>query len=376
MTNETFDERIRSAIATVARSAHAPIPFEQVAHQRTTMPPGPRRHRIIWALTAAAVVAAIAVVVAVVVGTTSDADRRHATRGKVHSERPVSSASRGPIVIRLTLPGSVLRAGQTMTGTVDVKNNTGQPIPYTYCGALFQVTLENRAYQPQPFWTACAMPGTLPAGNSAFAVTFSARPTICTTTPQPSISPCQPDGSAPPLSPGAYRAQLRYTPGNELGPLPPPITVRVTRDGPPPHTARRKITGYDVGGLPAGLAETRRYEQTTPTGGTAQIRWYSVSDSGPTLTTNLTTGKDIGASALADTRARAADLITQSERDGISLPAPTEFAVHGQPAVAYSDLLGWRSLSWVVNRDTVMAITGLRFSDAQLQQIAEGVRFR
>jgi hypothetical protein len=135
------------------------------------------------------------------------------------------------------------------------------------------------------------------------------------------------------------------------------------------------VTSYELGRLPAHLAEIRRQELATPTGGTAHIRWFAVSGDGPTLTTNFTTGQDIGLHALADKRALAADLTVQSQRAGISLPAPAEFAVNGQPAIAYSDLLGWRSLSWAIDRDAVMAVTGLHFFDARLQQIARGVRF-
>ena len=76
---------------------------------------------------------------------------------------------------------------------------------------------------------------------------------------------------------------------------------------------------------------------------------------------------------LAEKRALAADLVTQSQQAGISLPPPTDTRVHDQPGIAYSDPLGWRSLFWVVDQDAVMSVTGLRFDDAQLQQIAEGV---
>ena len=49
--------------------------------------------------------------------------------------------------------------------------------------------------------------------------------------------------------------------------------------------------------------------------------------------------------------------------------------VNGQPGLAYSDLLGWRSLTWAVDRDAVMSVTGLNIDDTELQQIAEGARF-
>ena len=145
------------------------------------------------------------------------------------------------------------------------------------------------------------------------------------------------------------------------------------------HRVSRRLLWRDGNGgqsqLPASLVEIRRKELPTPTGGIAHIRWFSAAGLAPTLTTNLTTGHGVGVRALAEKRALAADLVTQSQQAGISLPPPTDTRVHDQPGFAYSDPLGWRSLFWVVDQDAVMSVTGLRFDDAQLQQIAEGVRF-
>ena len=143
----------------------------------------------------------------------------------------------------------------------------------------------------------------------------------------------------------------------------------------PTAKADSGVSTYEPARLPAAFVEIRRKELSTPTGGTAHIRWYSASGPAPTLTTNLTTGRDVGLQALAEKRALAADLVAQSHQAGISLPPPTDIPIHDQPGIAYSDPLGWRSLFWVVDQDAVMSVTGLRFDDAQLQQIAEGVRF-
>ena len=135
------------------------------------------------------------------------------------------------------------------------------------------------------------------------------------------------------------------------------------------------VSGYELDLLPPGFAEIRRQDTATPTGGTAHIRWFSTSDLAPTLTTNLTTGTDVGIHALADTRARAADLATQAQRSRASLLAPADVSINGQPGLAYSDPLGWRSLTWAVDRDAVMSVTGLNIDDTELQRIAEGARF-
>jgi hypothetical protein len=116
-----------------------------------------------------------------------------------------------------------------MTGTVVVRNRTGHPVPYTYCGSLFNITLGNEHYRQPGYWTQCATPGTLPTGNSTFRVDVVASKSLCTNTPQPSVPTCRPNGSQPPLAAGRYRAQLEYNPSNRLGALPPPITVRVVR---------------------------------------------------------------------------------------------------------------------------------------------------
>ncbi len=142
----------------------------------------------------------------------------------------------------------------------------------------------------------------------------------------------------------------------------------------PTAKADSGVSTYEPARLPASLVEIRRKELPTPTGGIAHIRWFSASGLAPTLTTNLTTGHGVGVRVLAEKRALAADLVTQSQQAGISLPPPTDTRVHDQPGIAYSDPLGWRSLFWVVDQDAVMSVTGLRFDDAQLQQIAEGVR--
>lgn len=154
-----------------------------------------------------------------------------------------------------------------------------------------------------------------------------------------------------------------------------PTTAPNSLSSAPTAKADSAISTYEPARLPASLVEIRRKELPTPTGGTAHIRWFSTSGPAPTLTTNLTTGHHVGLRALATKRALAADLLAQSHQAGISLPPPTDLPVHDQPGIAYSDPLGWRSLFWVVDEDAVMSVTGLRFDDAQLQQIAEGVRF-
>ncbi len=136
------------------------------------------------------------------------------------------------------------------------------------------------------------------------------------------------------------------------------------------------VTGYSFTTTPPGLKQIRSYSLATPTGGTAQIRWFSASGDAPTMTSNLTTGEGVGTTALAATKSRADEIQRESAQAGAPVTAPREVAIGGKQGIAYSDGLGWRSLGWVVDDNAVMAITALHVDDATIISIARGVTFQ
>ena len=135
------------------------------------------------------------------------------------------------------------------------------------------------------------------------------------------------------------------------------------------------IAAYVLTEMPTGFSQLRKFEVLDPDGATAHIRWFSASGNGPTLTTNLTAGTGVGLRALDMARSRANEMLAESRRSGVSIPTPVDITINGNLGIAYSDPLGWRSLLWVVGDDAVMSVTGLKFSDAILRKVAQGVQF-
>jgi hypothetical protein len=114
-----------------------------------------------------------------------------------------------------------------MSGYVVVDNATGHAVHAAGCGDLFQVVLTSTTYRPQVAWLACLQSFTIPAGTSRYPVEVLAVYNACSRAPQHGgLRPCLPDGQAPPLPPGTYRAKLFQS--GKLVQAPPPLTVRVT----------------------------------------------------------------------------------------------------------------------------------------------------
>jgi hypothetical protein len=119
-----------------------------------------------------------------------------------------------------------------MSGNVIVENNTGHPLNATGCGRLFQVALGNAKIRPNALRLECAMPFTIPVGQSSYPVKVAASYPACNSDgPQGAIPACQANGQPPALPPGDYLATLFQ--GTPLVPAPPPTTVPVT----PQHSA-------------------------------------------------------------------------------------------------------------------------------------------
>ena len=135
------------------------------------------------------------------------------------------------------------------------------------------------------------------------------------------------------------------------------------------------VTAYQMTRMLPGLVQIRSYQIPTPTGGVAQIKWFSKSGNGPALTSNLTTGHGVGITAIGMATSVADENLKETAQSGASPPDLQKVVVNGRAGIAYSDPLGWRSVLWVVDDNTVMSVTGLRLDDATLLPVAEGVTF-
>lgn len=125
------------------------------------------------------------------------------------------------VPIDLELDATTVEAGSTLSGQVVVSNNTGAPIPITYCGAELALGLENDEVDPQMGFNACLQRGVLAPGVTAFDVEVSASYGSCVAVgpddPRPEgMAECLPGGAIPPLPPGEYRTRL-YPPGGLEG---------------------------------------------------------------------------------------------------------------------------------------------------------------
>lgn len=112
-----------------------------------------------------------------------------------------------------------------MSGTVVVENNTGHAIHGTDCYSPFAVALGNEKITPSVGWLLCAVPFTIPVGESSWPVTVVARYGGCGKGSDTDLPRCI-DGRPPPLPPGEYRAMLYQNP--HLIRTPPSISIRVT----------------------------------------------------------------------------------------------------------------------------------------------------
>lgn len=123
----------------------------------------------------------------------------------------------------LLLDSQTIKAGGVLSGRVEVKNNTGQPLTASGCGGIFAVLLTSSTYHPTPIWPTCLEKITIPAGSSTYAVTVETRYNMCGGSG--GVPPCT-SGGPPPLPPGDYAATT-FESGTVV-PLPSPVPVRVT----------------------------------------------------------------------------------------------------------------------------------------------------
>ena len=128
---------------------------------------------------------------------------------------------------RVVLSSQTMTAGSSMSGQVQVDNNTGHAIHVSGCQNLFQVLLTRGTYRPLAGWPLCLRRFTIPAGQTSYPITVSASYSQCAQGgPGHGLQTCLPGGRPPPLPPGDYHAMLEQS--GDLVWVPPALTVRVT----------------------------------------------------------------------------------------------------------------------------------------------------
>jgi hypothetical protein len=138
-----------------------------------------------------------------------------------------TSAPATGVSIRLDLPALTMTAGSSMDGTVVVENNTGQALDVSGCQLLFQVALRSADVTPEIGWPACLQHLTVPAGESRYPVTLTARYSSCSPRgPHDGLLGCV-DGKPPAVPVGTYDAVIFPT-NDHIFPVPPPLEIEVT----------------------------------------------------------------------------------------------------------------------------------------------------
>jgi len=141
------------------------------------------------------------------------------TSSPTTTEQPGHAASLSTL---LELSATTVTSGGTIRGQITVDNGTGRPIPANGC-ALFAVELNSNTYHPEPNWTACLDPISIPTGVSHYPITINASYDGCYPNgPVGTIPACSASG----LPPGLYRATIYQ--GTQVVPPPSPIAVTVT----------------------------------------------------------------------------------------------------------------------------------------------------
>ena len=137
------------------------------------------------------------------------------------------SATTTPLVARIVLSTTTVKAGNVISGSVIVDNDTGHSIHFTTCGGPFAVALENDEIKPEVTWAMCLQHGTLPQGRSVWPVRVWTRYSGCTNGPSTTTTtPRCTEGGPPLLPPGDYDAALFQQ--SHVVPTPPPVAVHVT----------------------------------------------------------------------------------------------------------------------------------------------------
>lgn len=125
------------------------------------------------------------------------------------------------------LSADTMAAGSTIAGTVQVYNNSAEPIERTTCGSYFVALLESEVATQTLFRPACLQSFVIPSGSSSYPVTVKATYLTCNNGEASDVVPaCLPDGTMPALPPGIYEARVDQ--GADPIEVSGPLTVTVT----------------------------------------------------------------------------------------------------------------------------------------------------
>lgn len=185
-----------------------PPPFDDLVRTRQA---GDRRRRV---------VAGSTVLVAAVVVTTT------VWLGPLRQPAEPATPAAGSLTASLTLSGTTVRTGGSLTGIITVDNRTGHEIQVEGCAGLYAVRLRNPGVESNPpAWPACLEPSTIPVGRSTYPVRVTATPDFCAGRGS-GPGKCPPEGQMPKLPYGDYEATTYAA--DPTVPLPAPVPVSVT----------------------------------------------------------------------------------------------------------------------------------------------------
>ncbi len=135
--------------------------------------------------------------------------------------------TRPSVSTRFVLPTHVVTDGCTLTATVIVENGSGHVLHGVRCGPVFAVGLENHTVKQDMVFAACAVPYSIPVGESTYPATINAFYQECDNSPDPARGSvtCDAGGRPPALPEGTYR--LRLYGAEDLVPRPASVNVKV-----------------------------------------------------------------------------------------------------------------------------------------------------
>jgi hypothetical protein len=129
-------------------------------------------------------------------------------------------------------------------------------------------------------------------------------------------------------------------------------------------------------GIPRDQQLLRTKTLTGPNGESVTIKWYGTASFGPRYTTNLTVGPDAGSRWVSQQDSVAGQLTTAAD-GSVRGPSPVLYpSINGVRGIAYTDMIGWSSVSWSPRPDVVLSVTGFQIPAEEMVRIAQGVTTR
>lgn len=107
------------------------------------------------------------------------------------------------------LSADTMAAGSSIAGTVQVYNNSVDPIERTTCGSYFVAVLEGEAATQLYSRPRCNEAFVIPPGSSSYPVSAKATYLTCINGEASELVPaCLPDGTMPPMPAGTYEVRI------------------------------------------------------------------------------------------------------------------------------------------------------------------------